>query len=111
MCNPPMASRFEAMGWIVVGIVLFAVYAVFMFGLAGLSVAMDGARKKPPTAWSGPGMWLILLAVPLWGPIVWPINRLGYRVPVLGAPFTLGGRRRRVGAQASGDVGSGDDLA
>ncbi|HYK32497.1 MAG TPA: hypothetical protein VEV63_11070 [Streptosporangiaceae bacterium] len=74
----------------IVGILLLAVYAVFMLHLAVLGVAMDGARKKPPTAWSVLGMWLILMTVPAWGPIVWPINRLGYRVPVLGAPFPLG---------------------
>jgi hypothetical protein len=93
-----MARIFEAMGWIVAGILLFAGYAIVVLFLAGLSVAMGGARKKPPTAWSALRMWLILLAAPLWGPVVWPINRLGYRVPVLGAPFPLGGRRRGAGA-------------
>lgn len=112
MSRHPLAFMFGVMGWIVlgIGIALFAIYALVMFGLAGLAVAMDGARKKPPTAWTGLGMWLLLMAVPLWGPIAWPVNRLGYRVPVLGAPFALGGRRGRAGVPASGDVGPGDDL-
>src|SRR6184192_1887194 len=100
----------DAMGWIVVGGLLFAVYGTLMLHLAVLGVAMDGARKKPPTGWSVLGMWLILLSVPLWGPIVWPINRLGYRVPVLGAPFPLGARRRHGGRRESNDAHQGDEL-
>jgi hypothetical protein len=78
------------MGWVITWILLFAalaVYAIFMLYLAGLSVAMGGARTG---VWSSLlCVWIILLAVPAWGPIVWPINRLGYRVPVLRAPFPL----------------------
>lgn len=85
------------MGWIIAGILLFAVYAVFTLSLASLGVAMGGDRTA--TAWSVLGLWLILMAVPVWGPIVWPINRLGYQVPVLGAPFPLGGRGRQAGAR------------
>lgn len=110
MCEPPHGLYVRIMGWTVVGILL-VVYAVFMFNLAGLSLAMGGARKKPATAWTALGWWLLLMAVPVWGPIVWLINRLGCRVPVLRAPFALGGRRRSAGMQASGDVGPGDDLA
>ncbi|MFG1646979.1 hypothetical protein ACGFMK_42445 [Amycolatopsis sp. NPDC049252] len=82
------------MGWVVAGIVLFAVYSVFLLQLAAMSVAMNGARKKPPTRWSVPGMWLLLLCAPLWGPVAWLINRLGYRIPLLGTPFPLGRRVR-----------------
>lgn len=103
-----MASMFEAMGWIVLGTVVFVAYAVFMLHLAGLSLAMGGARKKPANAWTALGWWLLLMAVPAWGLIVWPINRLGYRVPLLGAPFALRGSGRM---QGSGDVGSADDPA
>lgn len=107
----PPGCVLDAMGWIVVGGggLLFAVYATLMLHLAALGVAMDGARKKPPTLWSVLGLWLILLTVPLWGPVVWPINRLGYRVPVLGAPFP-GPRRRRGGRRESNDAHQGDEL-
>jgi hypothetical protein len=84
------------MGWVVAGIVLFAVYAAFMLQVAAMSVAMNGARKKPPTRWSLPGTWLLLLCAPLWGPVAWLINRLGFRIPLLGKPFRLGGRGRDV---------------
>jgi hypothetical protein len=86
------------MGSIIIGILLFVVfvlYAALTAHLAAQAVSMDGGRKKPPTAWTGLRMWMILMAAPLWGPVVWPINRLGYQVPVLGAPFRLGSRRRR----------------
>ncbi len=89
------------MGWIIAGIVagllLLAVWAVFMLRVAALGAAM-GAAQTPPARWSPLCLWLILMAVPLWGPVVWPVNRLGYRVPVLGAPFPLGGSRRHARA-------------
>ena len=76
------------------GILLFVIYALVMFSLAGLGAAMGGsaAREagKPITKWTMLGMWLLLMAIPVWVPVVWPINRLGHRVPVLGAPFKLG---------------------
>jgi hypothetical protein len=83
------------MGWVIAWILLFAIYALFMLYLASLSAAMGGAQTG---VWSSLlCVWLIMLTVPAWGPIVWPINRLGYRVPVLGAPFPLGSRKRRGG--------------
>lgn len=87
------------MVWAIVGIPLSAVYAVLTLHLAALGAAM-GASKKPRTVWRVLAMWLILLAAPAWSPAVWPINRLGCRVPILGAPFSLGGRRRRTAAGA-----------
>lgn len=102
MSSPPHGSYARVMIWLIagtiVGILLFAVYAVFTLRMAGLGVAMNA--DPAATAWSVLGLWLILMAVPAWGPIVWPINRLGYRVPVLGAPFGLGGSRRQAGARA-----------
>ena len=89
------------MGSVIFWIWLFAalsVYAIFMLYGAILGVAMGGARTG---VWSSLlAVWLILMAVPAWGPIVWPINRLGYRVPVLGAPFGLGSRKRRARTRA-----------
>jgi hypothetical protein len=52
---------------VVVGAALFVVYAALMLQGAVLRVAMNGARKKPPTRWSVPGAWLLFMAVPLWG--------------------------------------------
>jgi hypothetical protein len=82
-------------GWIllIAGILLFAGYAAFTLRMAGLGVAMSG-RTTPASKWSVLGLWLILMAAPVRGPIVWPVNRLGYRVPGLGAPFGLGSSRR-----------------
>ncbi|MEV4147110.1 hypothetical protein AB0J40_25810 [Amycolatopsis sp. NPDC049691] len=67
------------MGWWVAGVVLFAVYGVFMLQIAVLSVAMDGARKKPLTRWSLLGTWLLLMSIPVWGPVAWLTSKLGLR--------------------------------
>ncbi|MEV4050419.1 hypothetical protein AB0J55_04460 [Amycolatopsis sp. NPDC049688] len=69
------------MGWLVAGAVVFVVYAAFMFKIAVLGVAMDGARKKPATGWSLLGTWLLLLAVPLWLPVFLLISGLKDRFP------------------------------
>ena len=103
MSSPPCGAYVRVMGWIIAGIVagilLFAVYAVITLRMAALGAAM-GAAQTPPARWSALGLWLTLIMVPAWGPIVWLINRLGYRVPVLGAPFALGGSRRQARMRA-----------
>jgi len=81
------------------GDLVVAVYAVIKMRMAALGAAM-GAAQTPPARWSALGPWLTLIMVPAWGPIVWLINRLGYPVPVLGAPFALGGSRRQARMRA-----------
>src|SRR5262249_33728469 len=94
MSSPPYDPYAAVMGWIVVGGLLFAAYAVITLPMAVLGAAM-GPPRRDRKGWSVPGLWLVLMTAPAWGPFVWPLNRLGYRVPVLGAPFALGSSRRQ----------------
>ncbi len=90
----------EAMGWIVLGCFLFALYALLTLFLAPLGAAMDGSRKRPPTRWTTLRLWLIMLTYPLWG----PIGLLIY------GPVLLGRRMRRGGNGRSSEVRPGGDL-
>ena len=96
--QPPCGAYVRVMGWIIAGIVvgtlLFAVYAVITLRMAALGAAM-GAAQTPPARWSPLGLWLTLITVPAWGPIVWLINRLGRRVARTGEREPPDGRTRR----------------
>lgn len=61
----------------VLGILLLALYGVVMLRIAVLSIAMDGARKKPPTRWTLLRAWLIVMSIPVWAPVVWLASKLG----------------------------------